>query len=56
MPNDLADYLRLTEATLSQWRHKGYGPPYFRVGKHVRYRPDEVLNWLARQETDPNAA
>jgi hypothetical protein len=31
---------------LREWRSKGYGPPWRKVGKHVRYEPDRVREWL----------
>jgi Helix-turn-helix domain len=33
-------------ATLYQWRYLGIGPVAFRVGKRLRYDPDEVRRWL----------
>ena len=32
----LADILTVPEATLRHWRNSGVGPPFYRVGKHVR--------------------
>lgn len=43
---DVADYLRVPVQTLYSWRAHGYGPPARRVGKHLRYRPDDVACWL----------
>jgi excisionase family DNA binding protein len=43
----LAELLGVPEATVYQWRSKGYGPRGLRVGKHVRYRPSDVEKWLA---------
>lgn len=34
------------EGTLAQWRHRGVGPRYIKVGKHVRYDERDVLVWL----------
>ncbi|WP_431876178.1 helix-turn-helix transcriptional regulator [Amycolatopsis sacchari] len=48
--DDLSDYLGIPKGTLYQWRTKGYGPTGIRVGKHVRYRPDDVDAWLDGQE------
>ncbi|MGD9987141.1 helix-turn-helix transcriptional regulator [Pseudonocardia sp.] len=42
----LAELLGVPEATVYQWRSKGYGPRGLRVGKHVRYRPADVEKWL----------
>ena len=36
---DLAELLGVPVTTLYQWRHRGEGPPGYRVGRHVRYRP-----------------
>jgi len=46
---DVAEYLGVPRNTLYQWRTKGYGPRGVRVGKHVRYRPDDVNAWLDQQ-------
>jgi excisionase family DNA binding protein len=51
-PQELADYLAIPVATVYQWRHRGDGPRGFRVGKHVRYRWSEILNWL-HENADP---
>jgi excisionase family DNA binding protein len=46
---ELADYLGVPVNTLYQWRNKGYGPAGRRIGKHVRYRPEDVDAWLDGQ-------
>jgi excisionase family DNA binding protein len=45
--DDVAQYLSVPRSTLYQWRSKGYGPNGIRIGRHVRYRPDDVQSWLA---------
>jgi excisionase family DNA binding protein len=47
--DDLADYLGIPKNTLYQWRTKGYGPTGVRVGKYVRYRPEDVDTWIDQQ-------
>ncbi|TDD06656.1 DNA-binding protein [Saccharopolyspora terrae] len=49
-PEDVAKYLNVPVATVYQWRHKGYGPSARRVGRHLRYRPDDVETWFAGLE------
>ena len=44
--NDVADYLGVPVGTLYQWRSRGEGPPGRRVGKYVRYKPDDVESWF----------
>lgn len=43
---EVAEYLGIPVNTLYQWRHKGCGPPAYRVGRHLRYDPQAVLAWL----------
>lgn len=54
-PSTLADALGTTERTLSEWRIRGYGPSYLRVGRTVRYVPESVDAWLLAQERTSTA-
>jgi len=47
--HDLSDYLGIPVNTLYQWRTKHYGPRGVRMGKYVRYRPQDVETWLNDQ-------
>lgn len=45
--------------TLQQWRLRGGGPPYLKIGSAVRYNPDAVDVWLndcTRSNTSGEAA
>ncbi|WP_436492173.1 helix-turn-helix domain-containing protein [Actinokineospora sp. HUAS TT18] len=44
--DDLAAFLKLPPKTLREWRHKGIGPAFKRMGKHVRYQPADVIDWI----------
>jgi predicted DNA-binding transcriptional regulator AlpA len=44
-----AEYLGVATKTLYSWRCHRVGPPSYRVGGLVRYRPAEVCAWLDRQ-------
>ena len=46
---DVAHYLGVPVQTLYQWRSRGYGPKGVRIGRHVRYRADDVRSWVADQ-------
>jgi predicted site-specific integrase-resolvase len=46
---DLSDHLGVPVNTLYQWRTKGYGPIGRRIGKHVRYRPEDVDAGVSEQ-------
>jgi len=43
---DLSDFLQVPVKTLYQWRLRGYGPKGRRVGKYVRYKESDVVEWV----------
>ncbi|MGW0333300.1 helix-turn-helix transcriptional regulator [Streptomyces sp. NPDC003011] len=45
-PADVADLLGVPVETLYQWRRKRTGPPAFRVGRHLRYDPARLRQWV----------
>jgi predicted DNA-binding transcriptional regulator AlpA len=46
-PEDLVILLRLPSVeTVYQWRRKGIGPRGFRVGRHLRFDPEDVSAWV----------
>lgn len=47
--HDVSAYLGVPVGTLYHWRSSGYGPPGRRVGKYVRYRPEDVEAWVEQQ-------
>ena len=44
--NELAELTNLAVGTLQQWRCTKSGPPYLKLGRAVRYRASDVLQWL----------
>ncbi|MCE0534387.1 helix-turn-helix domain-containing protein [Kineosporia rhizophila] len=50
--SDVAEYLGVPVATLYQWRTRGYGPEGRRIGKHLRYKPEDVVTWFDHITTD----
>jgi excisionase family DNA binding protein len=48
-PVDLADLLGVPVETVYQWRRKQTGPPGFRVGRHLRFDPEDVRVWVESQ-------
>ena len=48
--DDVSRYLRIPVATLYQWRHLGTGPKSRRIGRHLRYVPEDVVSWVREQE------
>jgi predicted DNA-binding transcriptional regulator AlpA len=45
----VAEYLAMSTKTLYGWRCRRYGPPSYRLGNKIRYRPGEVMEWLDQQ-------
>ena len=48
-PEQIARRFQVPRATVYQWRTKGYGPVGIRVGRHVRYRLEDVERWEQEQ-------
>ena len=46
---EVAQLLRVPDATLRYWRHCQTGPESFKIGRHVRYRRQDVHDWLRDQ-------
>ncbi|WBL19199.1 helix-turn-helix transcriptional regulator [Citricoccus sp. NR2] len=46
-PDVVAGYLGTTTANLSQWRYKGTGPKFIKLGhRAIRYRMEDVNAWI----------
>lgn len=54
---DLAELVQKPESSVRHWRQQGTGPAYFRLGKSVRYRREDVESWIAEQiQREPASA
>jgi excisionase family DNA binding protein len=51
-PDQVADRYQVSEATLKEWRYKGTGPEYVRLGRHVRYPATALERWEAEREQE----
>jgi predicted DNA-binding transcriptional regulator AlpA len=55
---EVAEITRIDLDTLRYWRHKGEGPPSFRLGRRVVYPEAELHRWIqaqARKESGQRA-
>ena len=52
--DETASFLAIPPSTLYKLNHKRTGPAFFRVGRHCRYDPREVLAWLKRHAHRPD--
>ncbi|CAH0274555.1 hypothetical protein SRABI83_03743 [Arthrobacter sp. Bi83] len=46
---ELGTKLHKTAPALAQWRYKGIGPKFVKIGGGVRYRASDVEAWLDEQ-------
>jgi predicted site-specific integrase-resolvase len=50
-----AEYLNLAVQTLRNWRNKGMGPPYFKLGRCVRYQLEDIEDYKQKKRVDPES-
>jgi excisionase family DNA binding protein len=50
---EVAEWLAVPVGTVYAWRYRGCGPASYKVGRHVRFRREDVEAWLADQRTEP---
>src|SRR5947209_5615659 len=44
---EVADWLGVSPIWVEIGRSKGYGPPFIKIGpRYIRYRPDDVVEWM----------
>jgi len=51
-PTELAEWLGIPVSTIYNWRYESSGPPGYKIGRHVRYRRNEVENWFEQQRDE----
>lgn len=49
---EVSEYLSVPLGTLDRWAKVGSGPRYSRVGRHRRYRWEDIDKWLDDQAGD----
>ena len=55
-PGEAASLLLVSEQWLKVDRMAGGSVPFFRVGRQVRYRRSDILEWIESQVTDGRVA
>lgn len=48
---EVAQKLGVTEKALYHWRYGGVGPPSYRIGGRIKYRIDELEEWIKAQRS-----
>ena len=49
---DVSYYLGVPVTTLYRWKSFHQGPPVRRVGRHLRYRAEDVKAWVAQLDSE----
>ena len=44
---EAAEILKKSKAWMERSRWSGSGPPFIKIGRHVRYPKDALLEWIA---------
>ena len=52
-PHEVAVFLGVPLQTIYRWRYRREGPRGYRVGRHVRYRVDDIERWLEDHRDAP---
>lgn len=50
--DQVAAYLKVPVQTLRTWRKHRTGPRAARIGKHLRYDPNQVRAWVAQRSAE----
>jgi predicted DNA-binding transcriptional regulator AlpA len=49
---DASPYIGYTKAALRAWRRQGRGPAYIRINRSIRYRIQDLDDWLQRHRVE----
>lgn len=55
-PKQFCEMFNLPDQTPAHWRCQKKGPPYVKLGKHVRYELSAVRDWLSKNTKNMKAA
>jgi predicted DNA-binding transcriptional regulator AlpA len=55
-PKAVAKWLGVPVSTLYSWKYRGLGPAALRIGKHLRYEREAILEWIAQQRDRARAS
>jgi hypothetical protein len=52
-PEQFSEEYQIPVATVYQWRYRGVGPTWHKIGKHLRARRTDVDRWADEQVDHP---
>lgn len=44
--DEVSNYLNIPKGTLANWRAKGYGPEFLKIGRHIFYRESDLEKFI----------
>jgi excisionase family DNA binding protein len=50
--DEIAALLKIPKATLYRWVSMGVSPPFYKIGKHSRWKRSEVMAWFEARQDD----
>ena len=53
-PKQVAEKLQVDVQLLNQWRSARKGPKFVKLGRFIRYKSDELQEWIDAQGVDTN--
>ncbi|TXH10154.1 MAG: DNA-binding protein [Hyphomicrobiaceae bacterium] len=53
-PTQVAEKLKVDVQLLNQWRSARKGPRFVKLGRFIRYKSDELQEWIDAQGVDTN--
>ena len=51
---EVAERLGVSPFTVRAWRHRGHGPRFLKMGRAVRYRPEDIDAYKEMALVDPS--
>src|SRR5262245_65909184 len=54
--DELATHLQIPRSTIYVWRTQGLGPAGIRIGRHLRWRQEDVELWLEERKQRAGSA
>ena len=55
-PKNAAEHLALSTKALEKWRCQGTGPRYLKLGNRIRYRLEDLIEWMPTLRTSTISA
>ena len=55
-PKEFSTQARVPLPTVYKWQSERTGPPFIKVGRHVRYRQSAIDDWFAAHTVEPRPA